>query len=717
MNPDAPAPTRPLDRPLDRRSFLKVCGLSAVGLAAGRLGLAAGPAAAAGEPFDPVVEKAVELGFDPQAIFRFVADEIRYEPYAGVLRGARGTLESRAGNSADQAVLLAALLSAAAVETRFVQGTLDAAAAAALLESAAIDASTAGAELERTLRGSGPAPEAAGGTLPPDAAAISGQLPDLAERSADLVEERLDRAVDTIVGALQGAGITIDGAATPLPPVEVSGHVWLQAAAGPTWVDLDPSMPGSERGVARATPAGEPTPTLPDGLRHRVELVVTLETLAGSEARQVAVIEHSAFADEMAGRRIMLSHEKPEGLRAIGLTLESALEGSLRYQPILTIGDDALVGVEAVVLPGGRPGVFDTGGDGSPLDGEAVAEWLDVRIVSPDRETIARRTIFDRRGDEARTTGPLDPARLAPVELVDLDAELTGEYLPVRTVHLMALATGATSLDRFRGIDEATDPTDVLWRFPYLYHLGRDALSAAVGLPRGLRAFIDRPNLVAYSLALVPGATLAGQERSTLTVDLLATSMGRAPVAGTAPAAPTGLVAAVVAHEAERLAAGDGVPVEPFAPPEVDSVGAVFEAAEAQGVPLLVLTGPSAAEGLPIAPEVGLRLRADLEEGWVAVIPSRPVELHGRERIGWWLVDPGTGAARDVFEDGRGTAMTEEGYLYGRVATFVRRFVCLGLAVKTAYTLAELILEQYTGFLIGVAVGFPLHYLLGGSCH
>jgi hypothetical protein len=101
----------------------------------------------------------------------------------------------------------------------------------------------------------------------------------------------------------------------------------------------------------------------------------------------------------------------------------------------------------------------------------------------------------------------------------------------------------------------------------------------------------------------------------------------------------------------------------------------------------------------------------------VAVIPERPVQLHGRDRIGWWLIDPATGEAVDVFEDGRSSAMTEESFLYNRIAFWVRKFVCLGLDIKEVKTLAKLLTGDYEGFVVGVAIGYPLHYFLGGHCH
>jgi hypothetical protein len=68
--------------------------------------------------------KAYALGAGIDAPFLFVRDTIRYEPYAGVLRGASGTYTTRAGNAVDRALLLAYLLAQKDIPTRFAIGTL-----------------------------------------------------------------------------------------------------------------------------------------------------------------------------------------------------------------------------------------------------------------------------------------------------------------------------------------------------------------------------------------------------------------------------------------------------------------------------------------------------------------------------------------------------------------------------------------------------------------
>ncbi|KAF0218591.1 MAG: hypothetical protein FD174_2684 [Geobacteraceae bacterium] len=66
---------------------------------------------------------AEQLGYSPARIFEYVANEIRFEPYYGSLKGATGTLVAKGGNATDQASLLIALLRAANIPSRYVKGT------------------------------------------------------------------------------------------------------------------------------------------------------------------------------------------------------------------------------------------------------------------------------------------------------------------------------------------------------------------------------------------------------------------------------------------------------------------------------------------------------------------------------------------------------------------------------------------------------------------
>jgi len=60
-----------------------------------------------------IQELARNLHNDPKLFFEFVRNKIEYVPYYGFMKGAKQTLLDRAGNDADQAALLAALLRAA----------------------------------------------------------------------------------------------------------------------------------------------------------------------------------------------------------------------------------------------------------------------------------------------------------------------------------------------------------------------------------------------------------------------------------------------------------------------------------------------------------------------------------------------------------------------------------------------------------------------------
>ena len=120
------------------------------------------------------------------------------------------------------------------------------------------------------------------------------------------------------------------------------------------------------------------------------------------------------------------------------------------------------------------------------------------------------------------------------------------------------------------------------------------------------------------------------------------------------------------------------MPSEPDASMGV-SVGAVFDIARREGVPLRVVRDLDAVGSLPLDPDVLARLRASIESGRVAVTPERPVRIAGNDRTGWWLIDPITGATADQMDDGRGASAAEDTVIIVRRAEEASTLKRLGL--------------------------------------
>lgn len=82
-----------------------------------------GMTAAAPDHIYPEIEElARNLHHDPNLIFQFVHNKIDYIPYYGFMKSARQTLHERAGNDADIAALLVALLRASGFDAEYVYG-------------------------------------------------------------------------------------------------------------------------------------------------------------------------------------------------------------------------------------------------------------------------------------------------------------------------------------------------------------------------------------------------------------------------------------------------------------------------------------------------------------------------------------------------------------------------------------------------------------------
>jgi hypothetical protein len=469
-----------------------------------------------------------------------------------------------------------------------------------------------------------------------------------------------------------------------MPTEEWDRHVWVQASRGPTWVDMDPTLPGFGAGerLADAATTLDATADLP---RHLVTFRVVAESVASGALRTSVVLEHPVPADELVGRRITFALEKPDGLRALGAGIADGVAGTVQYAPLLVVDEDVVL-ANGYVRFGAADDPFEGALPGSPGEGETTALWLEVMVESPGAPPrVARRTVFDRVGDAARRDGTFDPARMEPVELVDLDGSGSLEHVPCLAVHLISVA-GSWSLP-MELVGSASEPPlgyDALAAF---YHWMREAVGAAWSAPLGARPFCDGPNVAA--VVLTPA--MDGDELGvSVGVDLLSRSLGSVGVDGIAVPEGPGVLAGVVSHVAERMLMGDtGVPIEESAVAPA-SVGRVFEEAERQRIPLTVLDGSASVPTFdhPGGGEASGRIANALRDGYVVVVPERPVALDGTSRLGWWLVDPASGAAFDVLDTGGGATLTGWGRIIWNAWRAAPLWQRLGICTLVAFEVA-----------------------------
>ncbi len=638
-----------------------------------------------------------------RSIFRFVADEIRYEPYEGALRGPVGTLWARAGNSVDKAVLLASLLDAALVDYQFVAGTLGDDAAAALMAGTIADAATASAEAAAASRGdtlipggtpsSGPAPSA-----DPDLAGLLAGADDLVAAVAVQADQRLAAGIDVITSSLASGGITLGATATGVPPLERSRHVWLQMRTGADYVDLDPTVPGAAVGVAVAT-APTPLDRLPDDLRHRVDISIILETAKGGVPAEGPILTHSEFSDGLTGIPVTFTNMKPSGLSGLGSGIGSVIEGTTEYRATLEVGPTTIVGITPVVVASGGDLLGTTNGTGVQ-EGQATAQWLEIAITSPGRgPVVVRRPVFDRIGPVARAGGTVDLATVPPVQLVDVGSGTPDEFLPLTALRSIAVVGGPVGGAYLADPGRASDASSALSLLANAYHFSRDGLATAKAIPMGVRPVIDAPNITSFTMAAAEDDS--GAHRLRLEVDILHRSFLTLPVSDVPAAAVPAVVAGVVSHIAESLMLGSNLGPDTDEVSSAVSVADVFEAAVAAGIaPVLIRSAlPS---DTPYPPAVRALMDAATDEGMVLIAPSRPVALGGSDRVGWWQVDPATGRTTDQMDDGRGE-MTEDAIILDMDARVFFCFVRWGGIAFAAATIAAKLLNSDSQYALGGA--------------
>lgn len=183
-----------------------------------------------------------------QSLYFYVRDEIAFDPYEGELRGARGTLMSRSGNSLDQSLLLQELLAEVGVKSRIAWGKLGAKEINALLTDYVGEAKVTGL------------------TVP---------------AGTPLYEPTRDRALINTVRE----------------------HYWVEANLDRKWTAMDPSFKRAAMGVPATTKEGES-----DGVPPQAQLTATVKLfIEGADGRPRSLMALQDRLGELSYRNLTLS--------------------------------------------------------------------------------------------------------------------------------------------------------------------------------------------------------------------------------------------------------------------------------------------------------------------------------------------------------------------------------------------------------------------------
>jgi len=385
-----------------------------------------------------------------------VMNNVAFAPYAGVLRGAGGTLLAESGNAYDQSLMLAALLEARGIATRLVGSTLTAAAANRLVAAVAESGPRIGG-----------APAFDEPALTNDELSARGlTADDVTARLADLRADRDRMLRETEAEASWNAARIIDSLPSDLATLDIDAgamrqglvdrardHVWVQANIGGAWRDLDPVY--GDRGDAnRLAGPIAPIDRIDDGLYHRVNFIISVERL---DDGALTVEEIGAWTVRVAdimrvGAPIFRVRNVPFDIPSVSgaaWTVDTVREGMLAihdsllgeptgYRPVLMLSTGEMnVGTgfdlsgellsddfrvrqanqarEAISggLESGASVLENLFGDSPSGGGAAQSEpsvltgqWLEVQWVMPaDGIKSERRAIFDRIGPAARAAG------------------------------------------------------------------------------------------------------------------------------------------------------------------------------------------------------------------------------------------------------------------------------------------------------------------------
>ncbi len=350
------------------------------------------------------ISSAVEgFDFDGDELARFVAEDVRYEPYDGVLRGAQATLSARAGNAIDQSLLLISLLEMAGYDAQLLRAGGGNGELARLLTDAAMRPRQAAPAIADARRLEAALAQALGSR------AEDVPVSEISRSLAFADPASLDESVAEAAGRL-GALVSEEGDEIP-----AGDYHWVRyrLGAGMAWTEAHPALAGASPDALE--PDEVLTGSASDDMLHFVEIALEAEILENGRLRREPLM--TPWRQPVA-----TLFDRPISVGLFGeIDADSETQAGTLFMP--SLNDETPPGAQAVTLRGavldsgimdldshGMAGVFSTLGDTMQDAGDLVGGRdedqpsraltgivLEVRWVRPSGETREEeRWLIDR---------------------------------------------------------------------------------------------------------------------------------------------------------------------------------------------------------------------------------------------------------------------------------------------------------------------------------
>lgn len=662
-------------------------------------------ATADADPADPVVaHQAAALGNDPQAIFRWVRDQIQHQPYEGSLHGARGVIYGGGANRIDRSNALVAMLRASGVPARYRTGTLSAAQKEQLGRAliTQVQGMSRGAKSIVELRD---APrQALEEMMPWDAFALGTTM---SERIA-AVQDMSDAALEELVRV-----------SLTDPRVQAymdAQHVFVEAYIDGAWTSLDPSFASAQPGDTYAT-GGQTLEGIPQEWRHTVAVRIyheSMTVLTGSSlTTQAPTIETTLGAGDLVGRNIVATH-RISSQEAGGLVFSSS---SRTFTPSIQIRDAEGAGEFETLETTSFTELFSNFGGGI-ANTYITGVWLQVELMNPGQlpgegeshlQAMADRIGFEGRNGEPVTITSEDFSKLLMDRLDVTSLMVQAAHTPLRIARSSqqlldltreAIQPTAELIETLPQTDPV-QPETVEQATEFMRQFTSSLLSGYSGRMwernktlasgQGQVAYTTSPRVIAATGRVSPDAY------PSVVIDLMSEKMLGLPQAGF-PASSSYFFGAAYGLAASEL---ESALLQTVQAAHVISADTIFERARQANLDIKMLKGQTGLvqlRAINMSAEARIRVTHALQAGILVVIPSDSIEFNGERRIAWF----------EASDDGHiiGRLDTGAGGAALSYATMLKSLVCEFLVpcIDTDATTIMTSIGAANGYLWGMIV-------------